>query len=213
MLAKALMSEEIASSGTKATRIEVPANLWELLEEVAKVMDATPKWCLQMLLRRIENMAVTGQIDVLGFEFAQAVRQLNNRGRLYDNVVPEADVSKLHRSERAKSGFVGVYSNGKGFRAEGKDGSGGLITLGTFPTAESAAWARYRHYTRTGLSYGVLEELIDKMKREEGANGRTDKQLKHDVIWSQANLLHSPIEGLSPEDRELENIDPVKRQS
>jgi hypothetical protein len=203
------MPEKSVELGSKNTRIEVSSRLWELLEEVAKVMDATPKWCLQTLLRRVENMAVTGQIDALGFEFAQAVKQLNNRGRLYDDGVPEADVSKLHRSERAKSGFVGVYSNGKGFRAEGKDGTGGLITLGTFPSAESAAWARYRHYMRTGLSYGVLEELIDKMKREEGANGRTDKQIKHDVIWTHANLLHSPVEGLSPEDRELENIDPI----
>ena len=31
-------------------KVLVPNELWTLLEEVAKVMDATPKWCLGMLI-------------------------------------------------------------------------------------------------------------------------------------------------------------------
>jgi hypothetical protein len=202
--------EQESPTKARVARVEISERLWEMIEEVAVIMRATPKWCLQTMVDRIEHLAVSGQIDPLGFEFAQAVKRLNSRGRMFEELVPAADLSRLHRSDKAKSGFVGVYSNGKGFRAEGKDHKTGLlITIGTFPTAESAAHARYQHYQRAGMPYGRLEELMEQYrKREESLRAMSDERLKHEVIWSEAANSKRPIEGLSDEDRALERINP-----
>lgn len=174
------------------------------------------RWALHLLLRRVTHFATSGDqngvLDALGYEFAMALRQLHNKGRLYENeaAVPGVDPIKLHRSTRAKSGYVGIYSNGKGFRAEGKDpkNTHNLITLGTFPTAEGAAWARYRHYKQYGIMYGQLEEAVDERRKEEMYRAMPDDVVKHHVIWDAANLIKTPIEDLTPEERALERVDP-----
>jgi hypothetical protein len=204
-------SKEEELDGT--IKVELPPKLVELLREVAVVMDASPRWVFQTLLRRIENMAVLGEVDSLGFEFAQALKRLNGRGRMFDEVPSDIDLTKLHRSDKAKSGFVGVYSNGKGFRAEGRDpGSKGLITLGTFPTAEGAALARFTHYKRHGLPYGRLEDTIEKMKLQDEVvrwSGGNETKIKHLAIWEAKHMMHQPFEGLTEEERDMENVEPI----
>jgi hypothetical protein len=177
-------------------------------------MDASPKWCLSHLFRVIEHVAESEQIDMLGFEFARAAKQLREgqKRAAEEAHARNPDLSKLHRSHKCKSGFVGVYANGNGYRAEGRDPQTrrGSIMLGSFKTAEDAALARYHHYRRHNLAYGELETLMERMlEREPHTREYSEERLKHEVIWTYGTLAGRPIQGLTDEERALEQIDPV----
>jgi hypothetical protein len=197
----------------KDIRIVVPAKLWALLEEVGRVMRASPKWCLGHVFMTIEHMAESDDIAALGFEYVKAAKQLRARREHEEEQAraTDPDLTKLHRSDKTKSGFVGVYSNGKGYRAEGRDPvtRKGAVTLGTFPDAESAALARLKHYTRYGMPYGRIADLIEQYReREEALRTMSDERVKHEVIWSEATIIKRPIEGLTDEERALEHVNP-----
>lgn len=191
-------------------RVAVPEKLWNLLEEAALIMGAHPKWCLSHMFQALEHLVDEGKIGVLGFQFEQAAQRLGDA--LEQARAKDPDRTKLHRSHKTKSGFVGIYSNGKGFRAEGRNpvDRRGVVTLGTYETAEDAALARYHHHKRHGLPYGRMEEEIERM-RETEPNTRewSEERIKHEVIWSCANLQKMPLEGLTEEERALESIDPM----
>jgi hypothetical protein len=194
-------------------RVKVPAKLWALLEQVAKGMGVPAKTCLALLFQDLEHLAESDQIGALGYRYAQAAKQAREQ-REYEQEQARAtdpDLTKLHRSDKTKSGFVGVYSNGKGYRAEGRDPvtRKGAVTLGTFPDAESAALARLKHYTRYGMPYGRIADLIEQYReREEPLRTMSDERVKHEVIWSEATICKRPIEGLTDEERALEHVNP-----
>lgn len=145
-------------------RVAIPHKLWELIVEVAEVMEATPKWCLHMMLKRIDHMVENGQVDVLGYEFAKAKHRLDNPKHSEVSAAGPIDLMKLHRSDKLKSGLVGVYANGKGFRCVGRSPTTNtLVHLGTFPSADEAAWARYLHYQKHNLPYGEYAEKLEKL--------------------------------------------------
>jgi hypothetical protein len=175
-------------------------------------MHASPKWCLGHIFQVLEHMAESDEINALGFQFAQAARQL--RERREDAVLQaqanDPDLIRLHRSEKTKSGFVGVYSNGNGFRAEGRDpvNRKGSVTLGSFKTAELAAIARLRHYRRHGIPYGALEVAIDHLcQTEPDKREWSTERLKHEVIYEYASQGR-PLDGLTDEERVYEQTDP-----
>lgn len=101
--------------------------------------------------------------SVLGPMFEHAYVALRAKDGASLDGLPPVDVSKLARSTRTKSGFVGVYANGKGFRAMARDENDANIqkSIGTFASAEQAAWARYLHYTKHKLPYGEVEALLE----------------------------------------------------
>lgn len=194
-------------------RIKVPAKLWGLLEEVAKLMGVSTKTCLALLFQDLEHLVETEQIGALGYRYTQAARQLQEQHEREEERVrvTDPDLTRLHRSDKTKSGFVGVYSNGKGYRAEGRDpvSRKGTVTLGTFPDAEAAALARLKHYKHYELAYGQLEELMATYReREHNLRDMSDERVKHEVIWSEANIIKRPIEGLTDAERALEKINP-----
>ena len=80
------------------------------------------------------------------------------------------DVGKLHRSPRknSASGFVGVYPNGRHFRAVAKNPHrmGEQTALGIFPTAERAAWERYLFYQKHRMAYGPAEDMLEDKKSD-----------------------------------------------
>ena len=98
-----------------------------------------------------------------------------------EKAIPELhgiDFKKLHRSEKTKSGFVGIYMNGQGFRATGRASvtSSEHVYIGTYQTAEEAAWKRYLHYKEQGLPYGELETVIEKYREISRRNGTVDTE-------------------------------------
>jgi len=104
----------------------------------------------------------------LSSDFQRALRKLRDeRFNVLDNNSPAIDLERLHQSHRTKSGFVGVYANGKGFRAMAKTGpnSPAQRSIGTFQTAEEAAWRRYLYYRQHGLGYGELEIEMEKFRK------------------------------------------------
>ena len=193
-------------------KVLVPNELWTLLEEVAKVMDATPKWCLGMLMKRIDHLAST-RPEVLGFEFERARRQLDGRGSFVSGELRQIDQTRLHRGERTKSGFVGVYANGKGFTAMAKASHSDptMKSLGTFPTAVQAAEARRMHYFKLSLPYGSLAERIETFKHSEAWKNASDELKRRQAIYELAKE-GTPAEGLSDEDRKWETIDPLEAE-
>jgi hypothetical protein len=166
-----------------------------------------------MLFRDVQYLADSDQIKTLGFYWDKSVKRLQQRQEHAAQVAHDnnQDLSKLHRSDKCKSGFVGVYSNGNGYRAEGKNPHDpkSTITVGSFKTAEEAALARLHHHQKYKLPYGKLEEEMVKIRHnEEWLRDLPDERVKHEVIYMWAHEFREPLPNLSDEDRELENIDP-----
>jgi len=202
------------------SRVEVSRYLWDLFTEVGKILRISPLDAFHQMLVLIEDGMRLGSVGALPHMWERARVNLERQGKVGElqGTIP-IDLMKLHRSAKTKSGFEGVYSNGKGFRATGKDPATrvGLIHLGTFPSAEDAAWARYVHYTKNKLPYGQLEMALEKTRTESDAmqwSGGDEQKLKHLTIWEAKHLgMQQPIEGLSDEDRALEKIDPYTGKS
>jgi hypothetical protein len=198
----------------KLVRIEISLYLWTICEEVAKLLRTTPKGALHQLLVSVTEGLEQGQIGVLPYTWERARISLKRQGLLGVNDPTPIDISKLHQNAKTKSGFEGVYPNGaKGFSARGKNPSGpGQIYLGTFPTTEEAAWARYTHYKKHNLPYGDLEEAVNDFRENVPQMAHlTDAQVEHYVIHEAATLPgKKPLKNLTPEQRALEKIDPSK---
>lgn len=177
------------------------------MEKLAEVGFPDQKWAFRWLLTRLDAMTENGEIAQLGPEFAAAAKQMRTD-------VPGMDLTLLHRSERTKSGFVGVYTNGKGFRAMAPDGH----NLGTFPTSERAAWERYLYCRKHALTYGPLEEWLVKTEREmfndvrnalEAQGADMPLAYRRFAIYTAAqNRVY--FEGLSSEDKAYETTDPME---
>ena len=188
-------------------RVVLPPKLREFLAKVGEFMKTDQRWALDWFLVRVEAMIESGDIAKLGFEFDRAYR-------LMETDAPGMDLTLLHRSEKTKSGFVGVYANGKGYRAMGPDGH----NLGTFPTSEKAAWERYLYCRKHALTYGPLEEWLVKAEREmhndiryalEAQGADMPLAYRRFAIYTAAqNRIF--FEGLSAEDKVYERLDPME---
>lgn len=191
-------SDDDTSSEFLVKRVRIPRRLVELLDRVSEVVDATPKWCLNMLMMKVDHIAHT-QPELLGFEYERASE---SRAQINVNV--------LHRSERTKSGYVGVYVNGKGFTAMGKFNARSTEqkSLGTFPTAAQAAEARRQHYLKNGIPYGALAERIETFNGSDVWRGASDELKRRQAIYELAKE-GTPVEGLSDEDKIWETRDPL----
>jgi len=154
-------------NSTYRRRVEIPINLWKLFEETSKITRIKTGLLFDLWLYRVTIRAASGQLDeAMGPEFMQAYQQMQMRGGIKP-IDAGIDTSLLHRSSRLKSGYVGVYANGKGFRADGTHPSGkGVQYIGTFQTPEAAAWARYIHHKQHNLPYGDTAEAIEQLFKE-----------------------------------------------
>lgn len=189
----------------------MPANVWALAGQLGEQWQIAQIQALRVIIDHIGAWLDETKANVLGPVFKSAYEHLLASDAIAYDGLPGIDISKIHRSDKTRSGFVGVYANGKGFRAMAKmlgDGKYAVQkSIGTFPTAERAGWARYLHYKKHKLPYGVLEEKLEELKRKQSqfAKGFTDEQLKHYLIWDYKDA-GIPLEGLEPEDRALERV-------
>lgn len=202
------MNEDIKQSTDVERRVRIPKGLWTLLEEVARAEDSTPKWWLNKLMRQIHRMSYT-KPEVLGAEYEDARKRMEGQGRFDDDGTPPVDVAMLHRSDKVKSGFSGVYANGNGFRAMGIDPqTKNVCYVGTYPTAERAAEARRIFFLKNGMPYGRLAEHMETFKHSDAWKHASPELIRRYSIFELAQA-GTPAEGLSEEDRKWETTDPL----
>jgi len=188
-------------------RVQLGPDLREFVKRFTEGRFPDQKWALRWVLNRLNSMVVSGEIAQLGPEFAETFAAMRTD-------TSEIDLAQLHRSDRTKSGFVGVYANGKGFRAMGSSGH----CIGTFPTSEQAAWARYKYYRANALTYGPLEEWLVKAERDMHNDLRNALEVqgadmplayRRFAIYTAAqNRIF--FDGLSAEDKVYERLDPME---
>lgn len=145
-------------------KTRISSALYSILEQVAQQFGVKPEQALNILLEKIGRLVETGEAHFLGPEWEHAWNVLLAADKAPQAGMEPIDVGRLHRSPRknSASGFVGVYPNGKNFRAMARNPEPGnpQITLGTFRTPELAAWKRYLFYKQHQLVYGELEDYI-----------------------------------------------------
>lgn len=178
---------QIDANGDAWIKACIKRPLWLLATERARQLDLPPEVGLAMLLERCVTLALSGQLAWAGEEWIMAYKAIHAEhfGALQSG--PPIDFNVLHKSTKTKSGFTGVYANGKGFRAMVTKGEGqGEKYLGTFETAEEAAHHRYLYYKENKLPYGEME--VDMARwRADGFRG-TDAELQEQIL-KQAEFL------------------------
>lgn len=191
--------------GNVSARITMPASLWRCAVEIGNglgIQASAPGHVgMKLILDQVASLLESGDASFLGAAlFQQAVDRVrgSNLGVLARNSM-DIDISKLHRSPKMKSGFVGVYVAGGGFRAIGRDKSGAAKVIATCKTAEEAAHKRWLYYTQNNLPYGEIEEEMERWRRnsEMGAAGLNDDELirtinQHLEITGRWNEVYGP---------------------
>lgn len=149
--------------------------MWLVVEQVASDLAVPPEAAVRILFAQVAAMLEQGQAGYLGPLFERALKTVRQANFGAIGSGPAIDLSKLAANPKIKSGYVGVYANGNGFRAMGKKPGGiGEQYIGSFPTAEEAAWKRYCYYKEHGLPYGEMEDEI----REWRARGEQGTDLE-----------------------------------
>jgi hypothetical protein len=159
---------EKEEDGSVTLRVKLGADTWRLISVFAQQLGVDDHVATKLFTGQINALIAAGSISWLSADWQAVARQLGHNPR----PAPGIDLTKLHRSNRTKAGFVGVYANGAGFRAAGRRGE----YICTAPTAEEAAWRRYLYYKEHNLPYGEMEETIDQL-RKQGERG-TDAELQ-----------------------------------
>lgn len=169
------------SDGSVSLRVDVGSHTWRLVKLHADRLGITAPQALHILMLYVESLIRADQFAWLSIDWQDTQRTHRDQHGGLPPSLSGIDLAMLHRSERTKSGFVGVYANGAGFRATGRRSA----YLGTYTTAEEAAARRYLHYKQHGLPYGELEIAIDEL-RKQGEVG-TDEALR-DIVLETARL-------------------------
>lgn len=165
--------------GSVTVKVSVPRPIYLLLGRMAKTMGVSERAAMRMFLGQIGAMLEVGQAGFLGPVWARELKALREENFGVISAGPAIDLTVLHRSTKTKSGFVGVYANGSGFRAMAKI-KGSEIYIGQFDSAEEAAWKRRLYYKEHRLPYGELEIDIAAW-RARGEKG-TDEELARTIL-------------------------------
>lgn len=142
---------------------------------------------------RLAALVEQGNVAFLGPEWTSAVQKVKaaNHGVIATGTI--LDLDKLHRSDKTKSGFVGVYVSGTKWRADGQiPNSSRQRHLGVWDTPEEAAWWRRDYYKKNNIPYGPMELEIAKLRRQ-GYKG-TDAELEANMREYDASIGMKTIE-------------------
>lgn len=186
---------ETSEDGSAILRIRFQPSTWALICRYAEKLGLHEEDAARIFLQQIDALIATHSLTWLSADWRAIAREGREPAA---PVVAQIDATKLHRSEKLKSGFYGVYASGQGFRAMGPRGT----YLVTCQTALEAAWRRYQHYMEHGLAYGELEVEVERLRRE-GEQG-TDQTLRR-IVLETAKLtgtLHIYAEYMTPEEVE-----------
>lgn len=196
--------------GFRTMLSDIHPSTWNLALILSAQLKVPPRAALRVIHQAIgvklerEGAAFLGGIFESAFTYIE-----QNPDKFSSRGLPPIDFDALHTSVKTKSGYVGVYTNGKGFRAMAKLSKTNpkVVSIGTFPTAEQAAWARHLHYKKEGLPYGVLEEEIEAALRDHPEFANEPQEVLLDLVNTRrkdAGLdpLHLPDEGDEPDEPE-----------
>jgi len=190
------------ANGDHNIRTDVPKNVWRVAERIGTMYGKTTEpgiYGMWLLLKRVGYLFEKGDAAWVGdVEFERALKaELNQHEMLIDG--DDIDINKLHRSPKLKSGFVGVYANGKGFRAFARERGGIEKTLGTFSSALEAAHRRYLYYKVSDLPYGELEVEMDHLRRTDMHCQQLDDKalireiIRHAEVAGTTHLIFGPF--------------------
>lgn len=147
--------------GSVLVKAPVPVSVWKLVEKIGAKLKLKPLVAWQIFLQSVASKLEAGDVDWMDPMFSSVAKSAFLGNEFAADGMPPIDMDALHRSDKLKSGFVGVYANGNGFRAMGRNASGkGTTYIGQYATAELAAWARCLHYRKHGFPYGAEEDKL-----------------------------------------------------
>jgi hypothetical protein len=202
--------------GRYHAKITLSPELWALLNAVGQQAartfgslirinsdDQASQIGLAMLMRHVDDLLVGGDADWLPDRaFAKAIATLKggNFGAIPSTATSAIDLDVLHKNPKLKSGYEGVYANGQGFRAMGRDISGKTIVIGTYQSPEEAAHRRYMYHRANNLAYGELAAEMERWRKDTvqwGAADKTDEELiaeikRHAVISGTYDVIFGP---------------------
>lgn len=186
----------------------VPRAIWEMAVAFGMQNDITPDKALRIVFNHLAALIAQGDTEFLGPMLHAAAKKarVDNFGVL-DNQ-PKIELDKLHKSKKTKSGYVGVYANGVGFRAHGRESkeSTKQVYLGQFDTAEAAAWHRYLHYKMNKMPYGELEEEIERY-RTQFNDERPEEEIIADIKQDAINFGFTDfLRQYFPEDADSKDV-------
>lgn len=159
----------VLSDGSVYVKTKIPSVIWALAGEVGERWGVKQEQALEIMLDQLGDTLAKSNASILGATYESAFGRLLARDKVPLDGMPPIEVGKLHRSPRKNtaSGFVGVYPNGRNFRAMAKDPNGGpQVTVGTYTSAEQAAWARYLFYVKHNMPYGEAETALEDQSGE-----------------------------------------------
>jgi hypothetical protein len=194
--------------GNAIVKLSIPRPLYLLVERMAKVRGVSDRAALRWLVADLSNLVEAGRADFLGPSWMKELKHIRDEHYGAIGAGETINLAKLHRSTRTKSGFNGVYANGKGFRAMARHQNVEKY-IGTFDSAEEGAWKRYLYYQEHGLPYGELEIEIAAW-RARGDQG-TDEQLKRQILEHARDVgtLHIFVDQPAPTDDPYEEDEGV----
>lgn len=154
--------------GSASVRTKIPRPIYLVIQKYASDADISEGAALRLLLREIAASFEEGKAIGLSALWERSLKSTLdiNLASIADGT-PPIDTTLLHRSDKLKSGYVGVYPNGQGWKAMGPNNK----YLGQFPTAEAAAWKRLLFYQLNKIAYGELAVEIDLWRTRDGAQG------------------------------------------
>jgi hypothetical protein len=151
--------------GYVAIKSIIPTTIWRLIERYAELLGVVPAQAYKIFLDRIALLIEEGDpkfFDFLGLDIKSTINSLTGEEKFVPDNSPKIDISLLEQDVKIKSGFTGVYPNGKSFRATAPKSKSdkSVITIATCPTPEMAAWKRYLHFKKEGLKYGDEPDVM-----------------------------------------------------
>src|SRR5882672_811392 len=180
----------VSGSSVTLNHVDMPRQLWEIFEhwsEQQHISSLSAVWIffLKILDEMKKRNPAFADMTVGCRDKLQTYREPDEADRsgpepIKASSLPPLDdyLKFLETNEKTSSGYVGVYPNGKAFRAMScrPDGGGGsnACTLGTYSTPDQAALARLVYYRRHKLLYGRWVSEIHKMMRQLMDQGRED---------------------------------------
>lgn len=191
------LKQDVSPDGSVTVRATFGARTWRLIQARARKFGIQDHVCAAMFLHNIEALLHNGVTNWLPSDWQFLNKELQRATNYLPPSLDGVDLTKLHRSNKTKSGFVGVYANGQGFRATGRRGE----YLGTFDTAEEAAVHRFRHYKQNKLPYGELEIEVDERRNRYGETGTDEEVIRgimdHAARTNQTHVFQPWLDAMS----------------
>jgi hypothetical protein len=190
-------------------RVTIPAELLELLGQVAEDMGVSERWALRWMFSRFLTLVRQGRGALFAPEFEQAWQALAaTRMQTSTSVI---NYALLQRSPKLKSGYEGVYPYNRKWRAEAPDPADprAMRTVSTHDSPDQAAWARHLYLKAHKLPYGRLAARLAYFRKiEPEVVKMLDAEGLRRLAIFEAAKAGEPIEDLDEADRQWEREDP-----